>query len=296
MTTPLTQRLQQGRGDGGIRLWLKSSAYTRQLLKGSADADVWDSAASYLAWFSQAQGLLRPDVAVIEVGELYDAWVARSGGLEALLGKRRNPTMALRRLLEADAPRALLAEVLDAVAAHLRGQTPMVLAMPSPRHWLRHANRLAHQPDDPPDPDTVDDASMYLADLLRSVSTKAVDGVLLEEAAGDAAFSAQGLQGYRSLVNIARHYRWALALRLPHGIPVPQGSELAGFDAVIATTTPHHVDAPVPAAMGDDASEAFARAMPAPALAAGHFHFAEIPADMRPEAVLETLRVWREAA
>lgn len=292
MSTPFAQRLRQGASDGGIRLWLKSSAYTRRLLQGSADADVWQSAAGYLAWFSQAQSLLKPDVAVVEVGELYDAWVARNGGLAARLGKRRTPTMALRRLLEEDAPKALLAEALDAVSAHLRGQVPIVLAMPSPRHWLRHANRLANQPDEAPDADTVEDATLYVADLLRSVSTKAVACVLLEEAADDTALSGEDLRSYRSLVNITQHYRWSLALRLPAGTALLADASTL-FDAVITAEVPACDTA---FAVGQDASVAFANAAVAPVAAGGRFRFVELAPDMRPEAVLDALQAWRVAA
>ena len=58
-----------GKGGSGLKVWLKSSAYTRRLLLGEG-GDPWQGAAQFLAYFSQAQGLLRPDVAVVEVGEL----------------------------------------------------------------------------------------------------------------------------------------------------------------------------------------------------------------------------------
>lgn len=287
---PFAQRLRLAPGQGGIGLWLKSSAYTRRLLQGSAEADVWQSPAGYLAWFSQAHGLLRPDVAMVEIGELYDAWIAREGGLEERLGKRRTPTMALRRLLEDDTPRVLLAEVLDAVDAHLRGQTPIALAMPSPRRWLRHANRLASQPDDPPDDDTVEDATIYLTELLRSVSAKPVSCVLLEEAPDDAELLPSVFARYRSLANLAQHYRWSLALRLPRGLaPVP----VAGFDAVIADDGATAAEI-ASVAVGRDASAAFAQAA-APAAVANGFRFVELAPSLRPETVLDTLQAWRAA-
>ena len=68
MTGPFAERLPDAAGKGSIRVWLKSSAYTRRLLLGAA-GDPWISGAHYLAYFSQAHGLLKPDVAVLEVGE-----------------------------------------------------------------------------------------------------------------------------------------------------------------------------------------------------------------------------------
>lgn len=284
MSTLLAERLPRPAGNGAVRVWLKSSAYTRRLLLGSAQADPWASPAQYLAYFSQAHGLLKPDVAVIEVGELFDAWLTRHGGLESRLGNRRRPATALRRLLEIDEPKAMLTEVVEAVLAHLRGQVPLVLALPSPRHWLRHANRLAGQEDSAPDADTVEDAAMYLADLLRCVSTLAVGGLLLEEQPDDRALSADDVARYRSVINVVRHYRWAVALRLPAGVALPTAA-LADFDAVIGSGGSCHGALP----FGRDISTEFAAGSPPAALGVGEFYFAQLDSTQQPEAVLDML-------
>lgn len=290
MSTPFAEHLPLPAGNGAIRIWLKSSAYTRRLLQGSADADVWTSSASFLAWFSQAHGLLKTDVAVLEVGELFDSWIARNGGLESRLPKRRRPTTALRALLGEEEPKALLAEVIGAVDSQLRGRVPLVIAMPSPRHWLRHANWLADQPDETPDADIVEDASMYLADLLRAVSTTPVSGVLLEEAAGDSAFSAADLQRYSSVVNVVRHYGWSLGLRLPPGTSVPD-SGLDEFDTVITEARANTGSL----SRGRDISTEFTHSVPNP-LAEGEFYFASVNPGLHPETVLETLELLRRRA
>ena len=74
-----------GKGGSGLRVWLKASAYTRRLLLGEG-GDPWQGAPQYLAYFSQAQGLLRPDVAVVEVGELFDSWLLRHPEVRAEMG------------------------------------------------------------------------------------------------------------------------------------------------------------------------------------------------------------------
>lgn len=221
MSTPFAELLPPSAGSSAIRVWLKSSAYTKRLLLGAEDADPWGSAAGFLAYFSQAHGLLKPDVAAIEVGDLFEAWNRREGGLEARLGSRRRPATALRKLLEPAVPKAVLAEVVEAVLAHLRGQTPLVLAMPSPRAWLMHANRLAGGADEDLYPDSIEDAAMYVADLIRSVSTFPISGLLLEEQADDRDLGAAFVEPYRSVINVARHYRWSVALRLPAFAQVP---------------------------------------------------------------------------
>lgn len=279
----LAELLPCSAGAGTIRVWLKSSAYTRRLLLGSAQADPWASAAGYLAYFVQSHSLLRPDVAVVEVGELFDAWSERAGGLAARLGNRRRPGTALRKLLELDAPKAVLAEVVVAVLSHLRGQTPLVLAMPSPRAWLLHANRMVGEHDDV-DADAVEDAAMYVADLIRCVSTFPVAGLLLEEQVNDAALTADYVERYRSILNVAGHYRWGTVLRLPSGAHLDTGA-FGGFDAVIADG---HATDGVPVCGRDD-SAVFATTDALPPLGRDQFHFVEVNPNQQPEAVLERL-------
>lgn len=284
MSGPFAERLPDASGKGSIRVWLKSSAYTRRLLLGEA-GDPWTSGAHYLAYFSQAQGLLKPDVAVLEVGELYDAWhAAHPGALVASLGNRRKPVTALRKLLETEAPRQLLAEVVEAVLAHLRGQTPLVLSLPSPRRWANHANLLTGSTDIEVTADDAEDASMYLTDLIRSVSAFPIAGLLLEEGQGAADFHLEDLTRYTSVVNVVRHYRWSLALRLPNdAAPTPE--MLADFDAVISPT----LEAAGTAALGRDISAAVAAGGAFVPLQGRQFYFAEIDPGSRPESVLETL-------
>jgi hypothetical protein len=276
--------LPDAAGKGSIRVWLKSSAYTRRLLLGEA-GDPWVSGAHYLAYFSQAHGLLKPDVAVLEVGELYDAWnTANSGALVASLGNRRKPVTALRKLLDAEAPRKLLAEVVEAVLANLRGQTPLVLSVPSPRRWTHHANHLTGSTDIEVTADDAEDASMYLTDLIRSVSAFPISGLLLEEGRDEANFNAEDLTRYTSIVNVVRHYRWSLALRLANAV-VPPLEALKEFDAVISPA----LESAGTAALGRDISGAFASGAAVAPLQGRQFYFAEIDAGVRPESVLESL-------
>lgn len=284
MTGPFAERLPDAAGKGSIRVWLKSSAYTRRLLLGAA-GDPWISGAHYLAYFSQAHGLLKPDVAVLEVGELYDAWNAtHSGELAASLGNRRKPVTALRKLLEAEAPRKVLAEVVEAVLANLRGQTPLVLSVPSPRRWSNHANQMTGSNDIALTSDDAEDASMYLADLIRSVSAFPVSGVLLEEGRDAANFNVEDLTRCTSIVNVVRHYRWSLAVRLPNdAVPAPEA--VADFDAVISPA----IESAGAAALGRDITASFANGCAIAPLSGRQFYFAEINPGLRPESVLEAV-------
>ncbi len=286
-----------GAGTSRIRVWLKSAAYTQRLLLGEA-ANPWASGAHYLAYFSQAHALLKPDVAVLEVGDLYDAWAAAHGNwIESIGAKRRKPASALRKLIEPDAPRQVLAEVVEAVLAHLRGQTPLVLAMPSPRCWITQANRLSGSTEfDVLTGDDIEDGAMYVADLLRAVSAHPLSGLLLQEARDASGFAADDLPRYQSIINVIGHYRWSAALRLPAGACVSDAL-LSNFDAVIADAP--DVVGSAATACGRDITAVFAAsataaaAQPLPVLADRQFYFAELAPGLRPESVLDTMKLLR---
>lgn len=286
MSQSLADTLPDGTDKAGLTLWLKSSGYARRLLLGPA-GDPWQSAAQYLAFFTQAQGLLRPDVAVVEVAELYQSWVGRHPDLATEMAAKRRTSLPLRKLLEAEGPRKLLAEVLEAVDGSLRGRVPMVLALPAPRAFLRLANHWIGRGDAEVQPDDVEDAAMYMADLLRAVSTLPVGGVLLEDGPAEAATNAEDVAGYSALMNVARHYRWPLVLRLT-GTPdaAALAAAAAGADAVIAGIGAESLAGK---AVGVDAGAALWEQGALPAPDPWRFAFVEIPPEMKPEAVLDGL-------
>jgi hypothetical protein len=287
-------RLPAPKGNGQIRLWLKSSAYARRVLLGE-NIDPWVGPAQYLAFFSQAQALLKPDVAVLELTELFDSHASAHPEWSEAVHKRRRPASALRRLLESEAPRQLLAEVIEAVLVHLGGRIPLVLALPSPRRWIQHANALTGSEPLALSGDDVEDGAMYIADLLRSVSTQAVSWVMFEEPEAASNFNAEDLAHYQSVVNVIRHYRWSLALRLPDSA-TPSSSQLAAFDAVI-TSSPALTSSGsgLDAAVGCDFSTAFAEGSVPAELGERRFAFVEIEPGLRPESVLERLTALRGA-
>lgn len=285
MSQSLAEKLPDGSGKAGIRVWLKSSGYARRLLLGEA-GDPWLSAAGFLAFFSQAHGLLRPDVAMLEVDGLLSSWAARHPDLVADMASKRRVSFPLRKLLEAEGPRALLAEVLVAVDGCLRGQAPAVLSMPTPRSWLRLANGMVGRDDAEIEPDDVEDAAMYMADFLRSVGSAPVGGILLDDGA-DAA-TADDVERCRPIINIARHYRWGTVWR-----SAGDGDAMAAMsqavDGLITASSPPAGDSP----LGIDVTAPLWAGDTLPALQAGRFYFAEIPVDQVPETVLEKLGLLR---
>ncbi|MFG1344035.1 hypothetical protein V5F59_04010 [Xanthobacter autotrophicus DSM 431] len=275
MSPRLVDDLPRPSGVPGLRVWLKSSGYARRLLLG-ASGDPWESAPRYLSFFTQAHGLLRPDVGVVDVGDLFRSWVARHPALKGELAAKSRPAFPLKRMLEEEGPRRLLAEVVEAVAASLRGQTPLVLAMPAPRRWLAEALSLAGRAQVDLDTDTVESAAMYMADLMRVVAALPIGGLLLEE---DRAAEDGDLEACRPLVNVARHYRWGLALRGEGTRPV------AEFDTLIGAAPPESGDF----AFGLDVSQDLWSGAPLAELGPGQFYFTEIPEGAEPEAVLQQL-------
>lgn len=275
-----------GAGGAGLNLWQKSSGYARRLLLGDG-GDPWLSAAQFLSFFTQAQGLLRAEVAVVEVVELYQSWVGRHPDLAAEMGSKRRTSFPLRKLLEAEGPRKLLVEVLEAVAASQRGQRPMVLALPTPRAFLATVNAWIGRAGVEVEEDDVEDAAMYMADLLRAVSTLPVGGLLLEDGPGASATQPGDIGGLTPLVNVAKHYRWPLAMRLSEGTADDVQLALAGLaDALIVARPAAELTS---RAIGVDLGAALWDGAALPPADPWRFAFVEIPADMKPEAVLDAL-------
>jgi len=283
MTSDLARFLPDASGKGGVRLWLKSSGYTRRLLLG-VDGDPWGSPAAFLSFFAQAHGLLRPDVAVLDVADLHRSWLRRHPELVADMGARKRAAVPLRKLLDETGPRLVLAEVVEALLAHLRGRSPLVLACPGPRAWLDEAKALAGLAALEADDDAVEDAAMYLADLLRAVSTHPIAGVLFEEELGRSV-DAAGLATYRPILNVADHYRWGVVVRASFAETVT-ADDLASFAAVISDRPPL---GGLPCALGLDQDATAWSGGVIGDLAVGTFRFLEIPVEAKPETVLETL-------
>ncbi|KRA65276.1 hypothetical protein [Rhizobium sp. Root651] len=270
MTARLAEMLPGGSGANRLRVWLESSGYARRLLLGP-EGDPWaDGAAKYLSFFSQARGLLRADVAVVPIGDLYRSWIARHPGLAVDMAAKKRATFPLRRMLEEEGPRKLLDEVAEAVAANLQGQLPMVLAMPSPAAWLDEAQRMVGREAEERDDDAVEDAAMYIADFVRCVAARPVGGLLIEEA--------EAVPGpadrYAPVFNAARHYRWAVV-----GRGVRPGQEPL-FDAVIGGGD---------GVQGRDVSLPLFTGSELPESGTTQFRYALIPPDHPPEAVLDAL-------
>jgi hypothetical protein len=270
MSLSLAEYLTGPRGSEPPRVWLESSGYARRLLLGPG-GDPWaEGAAQYLQFLTQARGLLRPDVAVVDLGDLFRSWLTRHPALAGEMGAKKRATYPLRRMLEEQGPRDLLDEVCGAVASSLGGRAPLVLSMPSPHDWLRETAGITGRDFDAEDLDASEDAAMYMADFIRCVSTRPLSGLLLEEgrAPGPA-------DRYTPVLNAARHYRWSVV-----GRNVMAGQEPL-FDLAIGTG---------PDVQGVDVGDILFAGGAVPSLPEGGFYYARIPEAHAPEQVLDALK------
>lgn len=265
------------------RLWINFTDYTKKLLLGAGE-NPWTNPAAYMSFYRQAHGLVKAEVVVLDVWDLFQSWMQDDKeAIPSMAGKRR-VTVALKTMLEAFAPRELLAEVITALGNNYGASTPMVLVMPSPRSLLVKAHQAANGEVAEPDEMNVDTASMYVADFLRYFSETGLSGVLLVEDPALLPASGEELSWYQPIYNVAKHYRWSVGVSLPsadqdYDVPAdvnfaiaPAGSPTAAKAKGVDITD---------YLWGDKAGEARP--------ATNGFYYLTIPADAKPEAVLETL-------
>ncbi|TJY63270.1 hypothetical protein E4T66_06110 [Sinimarinibacterium sp. CAU 1509] len=270
----LTERLVTD--DGG--LWLDFRAYAARLL--AAGSVPWLDADAATGWMRKAQALLKSNVVSLPVAEVAEAWLRANAGLVAAMGAKRRTDYPLKTLLADEALRAHL----QSLATFLRssfGSQPLVLALPSPRHWVAVAHAQARPGDAVEvDADAVDDAAVYIADFLRSFADCGLDGVLLEEGREPAPSLAEALPLYQPVFNVASHYRWDTGLLLPANVSAEVGE---GLDFLVASAPVTGVTPGlrVPESFWEDG-------VVAPCPERG-FRFAEIPVGAHPESVLDRL-------
>jgi hypothetical protein len=226
----------------------------------------WDNATAYAAFFAQAQGLLRPDVALLDLNRLYGHLTPGSAGLETEMAARSRTGFALRTLLaDADLNRA----VLDFVTVFAKtARQPVVLRFPSPMAWLIGTHHFSGAGDASGlDADNAENASMYVSDWLRAFAALPIAGLLLDNRtpAGASRGVHVPLEAYTPVANLAGNYRWTLG-QLDDEQMRLQGDVAAG--------------AYIPAEFWLE---------PDVALPAGDFYLAEIPSAASPEGVLARL-------
>jgi len=225
----------------------------------------WDDAVAYSTFFGKAQGLLKPDVTLLDLGALYEFLVASDEALRKSMSARSRTGYALKILLADEASAKKTLEFSSVLSQTSR--QPLVLQIPSPMRWLARTHQLAGagSPEEL-DVDHAENAAMYVADWLRNLSALPVSLLLLDARPGDGEdLPTVDLTAYTPVSNITDHYRWTLGQRSDEGVTVAEGS-MTGVAVPPSYWHSTEADPPV-----------------------GDFLIADIPADAVPETVLAQL-------
>jgi hypothetical protein len=186
----------------------------------------WHDSAAYSGFCCQAQGLLRPDTTLLDLGALYDFFLASDDGLKKAMSARSRTGYPLKVLLAYETTTKKSLELASVLAQTSR--QPLVLQIPSPMRWLAHAHHAAGTGSiDELTVDHGENAAMYVADWLRNLSALPVSLLLLDARPSvGVALPTVPLTAYSPVSNITDHYRWALGERNGGGVTVSGTSRI----------------------------------------------------------------------
>ncbi|QWT24469.1 hypothetical protein KPL76_03465 [Subtercola sp. PAMC28395] len=187
------------------------------LLQGKAVP--WEEPMAYSNFFSQAQALLKPDVALLSLDRFVDYVLQHDAALKLAMSARSRTGFALRTLL-ADASLAERSTALASIFAKMQRE-PVVVVVPSPIKWLLLTHGFSSASGEVSvDADDAENASMYVADWLRAFSALPIAGVILDDRMPGAGIvpapgpsAAVPLAAYTPIANVSDHYGWGLGLR-----------------------------------------------------------------------------------
>ncbi len=275
----LTERLAAE----GHCLWLDYNAYAGALLANGSVP--WLDVDALVGWMRKAQSLLKSDVVAVPVAMVVEQWLGAHPELKTAMAAKRRVVFPLKTLLADAALRTHLVALSKALRSSFP-KPPLLLSLPSPRLWVALASAQALPGETVEiDADAVDGAAAYIADFLRAFAECGIDGILLQESVESEPASAEDLQLYQAVFNVAAHYRWDAGLCLP----------VAAHDAALGPG-PAFVVSPrssVAAATGQVVQAEFWTGEAPPECPAGGFRYAEIPLDAKPESVLDRLATLR---
>jgi hypothetical protein len=231
----------------------------------------WTDPIAYSQFLGQAQGLLRPDTTLLDLGAFYQHAIAEDESLRSSLSARSRAGYALKTLLAAEKPALAARELAEVISQTTR--MPLIVQVPSPMLWLAQTHTLSGAGEVTElDSDHAENAAMYVADWLRRLSDLQVSMLLLDERRTGFAelpdvddVDDVERDAYLPVTNVTDHYRWTLGRRT--------GDELTVRGSMFTGT-------PVPAEywLSEDATAPI-----------GDFLVAEIPANAVPETVLAQL-------
>lgn len=167
----------------------------------------WNNPSAFDAFYRQVLGLLRPQVATLDLDRIILSHADRQVDLYAAMTKRPRLSFPLKTLLaELDLSHSL--KQLISATRDARGSRPLVLTLSSPLDLLRRVYEMAHGQSMPHESqDDAERAAVYLADFLSRSSHDGVAGIWITDRAAEAQ-QAGFAEAMSPLMNLARHMRW----------------------------------------------------------------------------------------
>ena len=179
MTTSLLDTIASPPSGRATALLLDHHEYAQAVFLRNR-AVPWDDPTSYARFFNQAQGLLKPDLAVFDLSYFYSHHLEQNAALRDAMAQKKRTGYALRTMLaDKDLTNSAveLAQTLTAMASG-----PVVLQIPSPMQWLRATHHHSGSSDiDSLDADDAENSSMYVAEWLRGFAALPFAAVLLDD-------------------------------------------------------------------------------------------------------------------
>lgn len=280
MVNKLIDAVEAGLTANRPLVWLEAEAYGAEVVRNGKPFP-WNNPTEFVSSYGQLQSLLKPDVAPVNLDNFLRAWLdANPVALNEMGGKKR-VRFAIKRLLGMDGPRTIIREIVSALCQSV--SQPIVLVLPRNGELINWANQKANGagPQELTEID-VDSVSVYLADFLRAFSGLDVAGVLVQLPAGTRICPAL-LELYSPIINVARHYHWAMGMQVAESSNMSDPDE--HLDYVIADSAQACTTGMAQAPSFWDTGTANWRAP--------GFVFAQVPAQLQPELVLERLATLR---
>ena len=245
----------------------------------------WGEPMAYCNFFSQAQGLLTSDVALLSLDRFYAYRLNGDTALQNRMAAKTRTGFALRTLLSDP---DLMRDAVDLATTFSQTQkAPVVLQIPSPMRWLMLTHPFGGAADAAGlDADAAENASMYIADWLRAFAALPLAAIVLDDRplTGETSVNVP-LEAYSPVRNVTDHYGWTLALRHVDGMQLA-GSPVSPPEGTVISPDFWHDS-------GSDAGAAATAVANTPEVPSGAFLLAEIPPTAVPEHVLARLATLR---
>ncbi|HJP34955.1 MAG TPA: hypothetical protein QF901_03120 [Gammaproteobacteria bacterium] len=259
-------------GDRDRLVWIEFDEYAHRVFAG--DGDDWLSVANaFVGGVSQAAGVVVTEVLSVDALAPYLLSLERSTD---------SPAAAVQAMLQLEAPRQFVFEVVDALAHRFATRADLVLKVPSPAGLLRAAGSGPE-----PSFDDLDDVGIGLSDVLRELSTKPFAGVLITSPEFPAADEAEAME---SVASAARHYGWCVALSLDNVTTVPDELPELDLDLLLLPSVGIADLTAVSAPLGGGLGQDYWRTDNVASIPEGRrLLYGSIPADAQPELVIQRI-------